>query len=293
LRLLVSGPGRLGRPLLAELYRRGVTGIALCRSGVALLPPGWRSLRADVTRPESLAGACTDCEQVLHLAAVTHSNRPQRYDEVNALGTQHLIAEARRAGVRQFILMSTRAISPQGGGYSRSKIRAEGMVRASGMAWDIVRPSEIYGTGGEGISALIDRCRQGRWVPVVGDGGARLAPIFLDDVVDGIARIVMSPRAGETLQLAGPEEVTYLDLIGRLAAYFRTQPRIVRLPVGLFELASRLLALLPLQKPPLYIDQVDRLLSPKTHDCDAMFQRFGFRARALEAGLDAIYRRPH
>jgi len=42
--------------------------------------------------------------------------------------------------------------------------------------------------------------------------------------------------------------VTYLDLIGRLAAYFRTQPRIVRLPVGLFELASRLLALLPLQK---------------------------------------------
>jgi len=290
-RILVTGPGRLGGPLLAELHRRGIEGSVLCRRPMAALPPGWRFVRADVTQPESLAGACADCAHVLHLAAVTHSNRAAQYEAVNADGTMSLVREARRAGVERFTLVSTRAISPQGGAYSRSKIRAEQIVRESGLAWNIVRPAEVYGAGGEGISALIERCRQGRWVPVVGDGSARLAPVYLEDAVDGICHAVMATTTGEVLQVAGPEEMSYLDLIARLAAYFGTRPRAVHIPVGLLELGARALALLPLRNPPVYIDQVARLLSPKTHDGDAP-ERRGFKARPLEAGLDALFLTP-
>ena len=292
MRVLVTGPGRLGRPLLAELRRRGVTGAVLHRSPAGSLPPGWRSIRADVTRPESLAGACADVDQVLHLAAVTHSNRSARYDEVNALGTLNLAAEARRAGIQRLTLVSTRAISPEGGAYSRSKIRAEEIVRSSGLAWNILRPAEVYGTGGEGISALIERCRQGRWVPVAGDGSPLLAPVYLDDVVDGICRAVTAPGDGGVHMLAGPEEMTYLQLIRRLAAYFHTRPRTLGVPAGLLALAARALALLPLDKPPLYADQVARLFSPKSHDTESAFRAFGFTARPLEQGLDALFPPP-
>ena len=51
MRVLVTGPGRLGRPLLAALVRQGVTGAVLHRGPEAALPPGWRSIRADETRP--------------------------------------------------------------------------------------------------------------------------------------------------------------------------------------------------------------------------------------------------
>jgi nucleoside-diphosphate-sugar epimerase len=290
MRVLVTGPGRLGRPLLAELHRRGLTGAVLHRSAGASLPPGWRSIRADVTRPESLAGVCTDIDQVLHLAAVTHSNRSARYAEVNAFGTLNLVAEARRAGIQRFTLVSTRAISPAGGAYSQSKIRAEEIVRDSGLAWNILRPAEDYGTeGGEGISELIERCRQGRWVPVAGDGSPRLAPVYLDDVVDGLCRAVTAPGHGGVHMLAGPEEMTYLELIRRLAAYFHTRPRTLGVPAGLLAFAARALALLPLDKPPLYADQVARLFSPKSHDTESAFLAFGFTARPLEQGLDALF----
>jgi nucleoside-diphosphate-sugar epimerase len=299
----VTGPGRLGRPLLAALHRQGLTGAVLHRSAAAAtsppmppMPPGWRSVRADVTQPESLAGVCTDIDQVLHLAAVTHSNRSARYEEVNALGTRNLIAEARRAGVQRFTLVSTRAISPAGGAYSRSKIRAEEIVRGSGLPWNILRPAEVYGTeggpqgkAGEGISALIERCRQGRWVPVAGDGSPRLAPVYLDDVIDGLCRAVTAPGHGGVYMLAGPEEMTYLELVRRLAAYFHTRPRPLGVPAGLLALAARALALLPLDKPPLYGDQVARLFSPKSHDTESAFRAFGFTARPLEQGLDALY----
>jgi NADH dehydrogenase len=289
----VTGPGRLGRPLLAALHRQGITGAVLHRSAAATLPPGWRSIRADVTRPESLAGVCADIDQVLHLAAVTHSNRSARYEEVNAFGTLNLVAEARRAGIQRFTLVSTRAISPAGGAYSRSKIRAEEIVRDSGLAWNILRPAEVYGTergtGGEGISALIERCRQGRWVPVAGDGSPLLAPVYLDDVIDGLCSAVTAPGHGSVLMLAGPEEMTYLELIRRLAAYFHTRPRTLGVPAVLLALAARALALLPLDKPPLYADQVARLFSPKSHDTESAFLAFGFTARPLEQGLDALF----
>lgn len=291
MRVLVTGPGRLGRPLLAALHRQGLNGTVLHRSAPDSLPPGWRSVRADVTRPESLAGVCTGIDQVLHLAAVTHSNRSARYAEVNAFGTLNLVAEARRAGIQRFTLVSTRAISPEGGAYSRSKIHAEEIVRDSGLAWNILRPAEVYGTGGEGISALIERCRRGRWVPIPGDGSPLLAPVYLDDVIDGICRAVTAPGHGGVLSLAGPEEMTYLELIRRLAAYFHTRPRTLRVPAGLLALAARALALLPLDKPPLYADQVARLFSPKSHDTESAFLALGFTARPLEQGLDALYHR--
>jgi nucleoside-diphosphate-sugar epimerase len=293
MRILVTGPGRLGRPLIAELHRRGITGAVLQRSAPASLPPDWRSVRADVTQPESLAGVCTDCDQVLHLAAVTHSNRSDRYTEVNALGTLNVVAEARRAGVQRFTLVSTRAIDPAGGAYSRSKIAAEEIVRDSGLAWNILRPAEVYGTGdgtgGVGISMLIERCRQGRWVPVAGDGSPRLAPVYLDDVIDGMCRAVTAPDHGGVHVLAGPEEMTYLQLIRRLAAYFHTRPRTIGVPASLLALAARALALLPLDKPPLYADQVARLFSPKSHDTESAFLAFGFTARPLEQGLNALF----
>jgi len=288
MRVLVTGAGRLGRPLITELTRRGITGTVLHRNASDDLPPGWRFVRADVTRPESLADVCTGCDQVLHLAAVTHSNRSSRYAEVNAIGTRNLVAEARRAGVKRFTLISTRAISPEGGAYSRSKIEAEEIVRSSGLAWNILRPAEVYGAGGEGISTLIERCREGRWVPVVGDGSPRLAPVYVDDVINGICRAVLTPSDGGVHVLAGPEEMSYLQLIERVSAFFHTSPRTIRVPATLLALAGRALALLPLKKPPLYADQVVRLFSPKSHDTESAFRTLGFTARPLEQGLHAL-----
>ena len=288
----MTGPGRLGRPLLAALHRRGITGVVLHRREDLALPLGWRSVRADITRPDTLAGICADCDQVLHLAAVTHSNRRGLYEEVNAIGTRNLVAEARRAGVQRFTLVSTRAISPEGGAYSRSKIHAEEIVRASGLAWNILRPAEVYGAGGEGISALIERCRQGRWVPIAGDGSPRLAPLYIDDVVDGLCRAMTTTGHGGVHTLAGPEDMSYRELIARLAAHFHTRPRTIGVPAVVLSVVARALALLPLDQPPLYADQVARLFSPKSADTLSAFQAFGFTARPLEQGLDAQFHSP-
>jgi nucleoside-diphosphate-sugar epimerase len=288
LKLLVTGPGKLGARLLRQLARQGVTGRVLHRRAALDLPAGWESRRADLTDPRSLTGVCAGCDAILHLAALTHTNEPQRYERVNAAGTGSLLAEARQAGVRRFIHVSSRAIDPNGGAYSRSKIHAEALVREAGIPWTILRPGEIYGAGGEGLSAVIERARAGRWIPIVGDGGYLLAPVFVDDVVDGLCAAVRTPAAGRLFHVAGPEEITYLRLVERLAAHFGTRPVRVRVPGALLHGAARLLAFLPLRHPPLYADQIPRLLSPKPYEITAAAAELGWKPRRLEEGLASL-----
>ncbi len=286
--VLVTGPGKLGARLLPRLAHLGLTGKVLHRRAAADPSPAWRAVRADVTEPASLVGAAEGCDVVLHLAALTHSNSASAYERVNAAGTANLLAEARRAGVRHFVHVSTRAIHPQGGAYSRSKARAEELVRDAGMPHTILRPAEVYGAGGEGVDGLITRVRRGRWVPVIGDGGARLAPVYVDDVAEAIATALLAPAVGHIFVLAGPEELTYLDLLARLAAHYGAQARALRMPVALVRAAARTFAVLRLSHPPLYIDQVPRLLCPKPWDSSAAQSALGFRPRPLEAGLRAL-----
>ncbi len=83
--------------------------------------------------------------------------------------------------------------------------------------------------------------------------------------------------------------MTYVQLIRRLSAYFQTSPRTVGVPATLLAVAARAFALLPLEKPPLYADQIARLLSPKSSDTGSAFLAFGFTARPLEQGLNALF----
>jgi NADH dehydrogenase len=288
MKLLVTGPGKLGARLLPRLAGEGVTGRVLYRRVPPEVPPGWETVRADVTDPRSLDGVAGGCDGILHLAALTHTNDARRYELVNAGGTENLLAAARQAGVRRFIHVSTRAIAAAGGAYSRSKLRAEEAVRASGIPWTIVRPAEVYGAGGEGLSAVIERVRDQRWIPVIGNGCYRLAPVFVDDVVDGLCAAVQAPAAGRVFHLAGPEEITFRQLIERLAAYFGKRPHQVRVPAAALHGVALLLARLPLEHPPLYADQVPRLLSPKPYEIAAAAAELGFRPRRLEDGLDAF-----
>ncbi len=292
LRILLTGPGGLGLAILDELARAGATGVALSRRGAAPLPPGWESVRADLTEPGTLRGVCAGCDVVLHLAAVTHSNRPGEYDRVNVGGTRHLLDEARAAGVPHLVHVSSRAIDPRGGAYSRSKAAAEALVRGSGLPWTILRPAEVYGAGREGLAKVIDRARAGRWIPCVGDGRWRLSPVYLDDLVAGVLAAVRRAPEGRLYSLVGPEEISFRELVERLGAFFGTRPPIVHLPAWALRGAARALALSGWRHPPLFADQVDRLLAPKLHDLEPAATDLDYRPRPLEQGLAALTRHP-
>lgn len=290
MKILLTGPGGLGAPLLCALDRRGHAGRVVRLREDAPLPVSWETLRLDLSDARNgarLEEACHGCDAVVHLAAVTHTNDLAVYERVNVEGTRHLLDAASRAGVARFVHVSTRAIAAGGGGYSASKARAEALVRASAIPWTIVRPAEAYGAGREGLGDLIARVREGRPVPVIGDGSALLAPVHVDDVVAGLVAAIERKPAGETFLLAGPEQMTYRELVARLGRFYGRAPRTVSLPVPVARLVALALGAL-MARPPLVRDQIPRLLSAKPYDLAPAQAALQFSPRRLEEGLAAI-----
>jgi len=127
--ILVTGAtGNVGGELVRALTEAGRPVRALTRSGGAGLPPGAEAVAGDLNDPASLRPALDGADEVFLLPG--YADMPG------------LLAEARKAGVSRVVQLSSK--SADGGdmtnAVARFMIETEQAVRASGLAWTILRP---------------------------------------------------------------------------------------------------------------------------------------------------------
>jgi len=232
-----------------------------------------------------LVRALSGVDTVVHMAALTKSTRESDYFEVNVSGTKNLINACLESGVKKIIYISSSAASLNGGGYSRSKLEAEQLIKKSGMQWLILRPSEVYGhREGDSINRLIRWIQRYIFVPVIGTGTCKLSPVFIDDVVSAIASSIFNKELeNETIVLAGPEELTYDDLVDRVAAYFGVKRLKLHLPAGLIRFGITVMPKLGMNI--LVPDQISRLLCNKSFKIDLAKEKLDYSPRVLEEGI--------
>jgi uncharacterized protein YbjT (DUF2867 family) len=168
----------------------------------------------DVTDPETLRAAVAGCDAVVHLVAIIKGSRAT-FDRVMKQGTRNVVAAAKEAGVKRFLLMSalgtserSKTLTP----YYESKWDEEQTVKESGLEYVIFRPSFVFGPDGGMLQVFT---RQVRWSPVVPMVGKRkLQPVWVEDVAAAFAAALTAPEAtNRTFDLVGPDVVTVDDVI--------------------------------------------------------------------------------
>lgn len=250
--------------------------------------PGCEIRLGDLNNRDLMVRALAGVDTVIHLAALTKSKKESDYLDTNVVGTKNLLDACLEQGVEKIIHVSSQAASLTGGSYSRSKLEAEECVKESSLKWVILRPSQVYGQGDDSIERLIWWIRSYACVPVIGAGESKLSPVYIDDVVSAMAlSIFVDEIENETIVLAGPEELTYDDLVDRIACYFGVKRFKIHLPEGLVKLAVAVLSKLGMDL--LVPDQIPRLLCEKFYEIDLARTKLDYSPRYLEDGLEKIF----
>lgn len=234
--LLTGATGFVGRRLLARLPPGEFASVRCAvRARPAVAPPGVRWVDADFPLRPVADAALDGVETVVHLAATTGKAKSAMHFAINRDATRALVDQCVRNGVRNFLFVSTIAAKfhdlrryP----YAESKRQAEAVVAGAGLAFTVVRPTLVAGRGGKAWTGLTRLARL-PITPVFGDGTARVQPIHVDDLADGLLTIVREQMfAGATWELGGPEGIGIGDLLQRLrAANGRRAGLTVRLPL--------------------------------------------------------------
>jgi nucleoside-diphosphate-sugar epimerase len=177
---------------------------------------------------------------------------------INVEGTRTLLDAARQASVRRVVFISSTSVYgvpkvhpiPEEaplvgvGAYGESKIAAEGLVRASGVPFVIVRPKTFIGPERLGVfEILFDWIREGRRIYVLGNGSNRYQLLAVDDLVDAIVRAGRRDVEGEVFNVGAREFGTVRSDLETLIAHARTRSRLRPVPARPAELALRALEL--------------------------------------------------
>jgi len=261
--LITGATGFVGPRVVHALRAEGRPVRALVRdeaAGEQLRNLGCETVVGDVTDPASLRPAVEGCDVVVHLVALL-TGKPEDFERVMSQGTRDLVAAAREAGVRRFILMSalgtderTKELVP----YYRAKWEMEQTVKASGLEYVIFRPSFVFGPDGGALAQFRRIAKLAPVTPIVGPGTQRIQPIWIDDVAGYFAAAVDKPEAANrTFELGGPDTVTWNEFWSRLKQALGTRRPSIHLPFGLMRVQALVLERLP--NPPVTRDQLTML----------------------------------
>jgi uncharacterized protein YbjT (DUF2867 family) len=260
---IAGGTGFVGGNLLKSLGDRPVRLLVRDAAKSASLRCENRELvEGDITQPDSLKGVLDGCDIVINLVAIIKESGAITFDGVIRQGTEHLIAEAKRAKPARFVQMS--ALGAQDNPafpYLQAKWRSEQIVQSSGRPFSIFRPSVIFGPGDEFINTLAKLAKSAPVIPVVGAGTSKFQPVFVHDVADAFVAVIDDPvSVGKTFELGGPDILTYEQMLDVIATRLGKKKPKAHVPVGLMKLIVAASGPLPARlRPPVTAEQLNML----------------------------------
>jgi len=197
--------------------------------------PHYQTVIGDLNKPSSYAPYLAACQTVVHLAAATGKAKREDYFTVNATGTKTLVEQCERHQVKNFLYLSTIAVTYsniQRYDYALSKMMGEDAVTQSRLNYVIIRPTIVLGQRGKIWDSFYKLARLPLLV-VPGTGDVHIQPIDLDDLVVCL-RTILSQGAfsKQILEVGGAEQITFETFLRRIHVQMHgREPRIMHLPL--------------------------------------------------------------
>jgi len=229
----------IGRAIADELLRRGREVRTLTRRDAPADPRAERIERVPLQFRDraALVRALAGADTLYNTYWVRFAHGETTFERA-AANTRALLEAAREAGVRRVVHVSV--TNPSEGSqlpYFRGKAQAEADVAAWG-SHAIVRPTLVFGPRDILVNNIAWGLRRSPVFPIAGDGSYRVQPVSVEDVA------TICVDAGEQARdvvadAAGPETLTYEEVVRLVRTAVGSRSRIVHWPRGVVLVFAR------------------------------------------------------
>ena len=290
---IIGGTGFVGSYIVDALLDAGHEPHVLVRSGseAKLHRAGeCKVTTGDLESPDAVDALVSGCDAVIYNVGILREfpGKGITFDALQYRGAKTVAEAAKRAGVRRFLLMSANGIDSAQTPYQTTKLKAEAMIRDSGLDYTIFRPSVIFGDprGTMEFATQLYRDMVRVPVPAVGfhtglspaHGEVLMSPVHVRDVADAFVNALSDESTvGKCFVLGGPEVVSWPQMLQRIAEAVGKRKLILPMPIGFMKLGATLLDWLPFF--PVTKDQLTMLADGNTAEPDDLVSLIGREPR--------------
>lgn len=274
--LVTGGAGFIGSSLTEKLLNEGNRVIAIdnfCDYYSPLLKeknikdfldnPNYKLYRTDIRNSEDIKKIFSDnkIDVIVHLAAMAgvrpSIENPLLYQEVNGMGTQNILEEAKLNNINSLVMASSSsvygnckeipfrenmivdfAISPYAATKKSNEVMAHVYHKLNNMNIIMLRFFTVYGPKQRPDLAINKFTRlmlEGKSIPMYGDGTTSRDYTYIDDIVDGIIKscdyVENNDNVYEIINLGSNNPISLKEMINTIGEVLNIKPNIEVLPM--------------------------------------------------------------
>jgi nucleoside-diphosphate-sugar epimerase len=264
--VITGAAGLVGQNLMLLLKERGYSQlVAIDKAGdnievLRQLNPEATIVAADLAQPGDWQKHFTGATAVIQLHAQITSRYPEVFVRNNVTATRHVLTAMKQAQVPYLVHISSSVVnSVANDDYTNTKAAQEELAVNAGIPCCVLRPTLMFGWFDRKHLGWLSRfMKKVPIFPIPGSGEFLRQPLYSRDFCRVIIAALEQPRPGQTFDIVGQEEITYIDMIRLIKRVKGYHTWIAKLPMpvfaGLLKIAGWLM-----KNPPFTHDQLKAL----------------------------------
>ena len=258
---VIGATGFVGGYLVDALLAAGHRPSVLVRpgsEGKLRRPAECRVTHGDLGSETAIKAVLDGCDAAIYNVGLLREfpSKGVTFEEMHFTAAARVMDLAKQAGIKRFLLMSANGVKRPGTAYQETKLRAEEHLRKSGLDFTVFRPSVIFGDPQGTMEIATQLYRDMIRLPLPGirfhtglnpmRDDVMMSPVSVHDVADAfVSSLDDESTIGQSYDLGGPEELSWGEMLRRIAAAVGKRKLILPMPIAFMKLGATLFDWLP------------------------------------------------